>query len=195
MSGIVEAPTRGMLDLLSEPIFSGVGYGDDVVADTITETRTFLRDSSDGDSDVVFAREVTRNAGGDLLSLGAWSLSNAPGVTDITTDQADDATLTLNGPTQLTIAGENFGAEDDDIVVLVFFRQRPNAGMISPTPFRNRLRVEATIDSISAGDDEIVATITPTHICYADASLGPCQVQVFNKKRLLRSAEFDLTVV
>ena len=44
--------------LLNEPSYSATGLDDEVVDETITEVKTFLRDSADEDSYVPFDREV-----------------------------------------------------------------------------------------------------------------------------------------
>lgn len=184
-----------MKSLLAEPSLVVEGLVDDDVAVTVTETKTFLRDSADEDSDVVFTREVEKNADGEILTISKWSISNAPTVTDVVTDQDDDWNVALSGTTEFTITGSNFGAENGDLDVFVFVRQKNKVNCISPTPFGNRIRIPATIVSVSGGDDEIVAQVTLSSLYGYDPGPGPCEVAVFNHKRLLISEEFPLTVV
>lgn len=186
--------TGAMRALLNEPSVIATGFDDGNVAVTITESKTFLRNASDPDSDVIFAREIDKNADGDTLSSSVWSVANAPSITDVVTDASDDSVIFMGEETELTIAGENFGAEDADLQVLVFVRQKNRVDELSPTPFGNRIRLQAEISSVSVGDDEIVATITLSPLFGYSPGLGPCEVQVFNKKRLLVSNEFQLTV-
>ncbi len=184
-----------MASLLAEPSLIADGFADGNVDTTITETKTFLRDTTDEDSDVVFTRQIEKNADGDILSISTWSIANAPTVTDVSTDQDDDATVARSGTTELTITGSNFGAEDTDIEVYLFVRQRNKVDCIAPTPFKNRIRIPATITSISVGDDAIIAEVTLESLYGYDPGPGPCEVLVFNHKRLLVSEEFQLTVL
>jgi len=183
-----------MATLLAEPSFIAGGFGDNNVNATITETKTFLRNSADEDSDVLFTREIEKNAAGDVLSISAWSITNAPTITDVVTDQIDDATIAGLGTTGLTITGTNFGAEDGDIEVYVFVRQKNKIDCIAPTAFKNRIRIPATITNIAVGDNEITAEVTLESLYGYDPGPGPCEVLVFNNKRLLVSEEFALTV-
>lgn len=181
--------------LLNEPSYAATGVADNIIVETVVESRVFLRDSADEDSDIIFSRTIEMNADRVPLTISSWQIANAPAVTGVTTDQTDDATLSLIAPNTLTIIGENFGAEDTDIDVYVFTRQKVKVGCISPTPFNNRLRLPATVTGISVGDDEITATITFETLYGYDPAKGPCEVVVFNKKRLLISDEFDLEIV
>jgi hypothetical protein len=184
-----------MASLLAEPAYTATGINDDTIDQTVIESKVFLRSPGDEDSDVVFARTIEMNASDVPLTISTWAITNAPTITDITTDQDDDATLSLTGPNVLTITGENFGAEDADLEVLIFTRQKVKIGCIAPTPFKNRLRLPATITAVSGGDDEITATITFEPLYGYDPAVGPCEVVVFNKKRLLVSDEFNLAIV
>lgn len=182
-----------MTSLLAEPSLSTAGYADAVVDETIVETRLFLRDPADADSDVLFTREVEKNAGGDILSISAWALANEPTITDVTTDQGDNTTVALSGTTTLTITGSNFGIVSGDIQVHLYVRQKDRIDCITPTPYKNRLRIPAEL--VTVADDEIVATVTLSSLWGYNPGPGDCEVLVFHTKRLLISDEFSLTVL
>src|SRR3990167_8233223 len=112
--------TSKMHDLLNEPAFAASGANIGVSDHVVTETSTFFWDFDDGDSDVILTRDIDFDADGDTISKTRWTVTNAPTITDVVTDQTDDATVLLVGETELTITGTNFGAADADLEVVVY---------------------------------------------------------------------------
>lgn len=192
----IVSTTAAMAALLGEPSFAAAGYSDPVAAETVTEAYTFLRDPEDANSDVVFGRTVEYNAARDVLSKTIWDVTNSPTVSGIVTDQTDNKTVQKSGTSILTITGTNFGAADDDLLVVAYIPQRTRMGMLTPTAFENKLRVEATITSVNVGDTEIVATLTLQSFAKQEVGTGTVLVEVLNKKRNLRSLfNTELTLV
>lgn len=177
--------------IMQEPEYSCTGLSDDAVDATIVEIKTFLWDRANTDSDVVFSRTREVNAAGDVITASLWEVTNAPVIDDITSDLDDNSTINVDGDTILTISGSNFGANDGDLAVLVRVPVRMTAPAIkSHTVF------EAVINSVSVGDDEIVATLTLSYIFGGKVpTTGTCTVEVINTKRFLKSAQFEMTVV
>lgn len=190
------SPSINIQTLLSEPAFSTVGYTDDAVDQTVVETLTFLRNPEDEDSDVLLSRTVELNSAGVTLSRTPYALVNAPLITSVVTDQADDATVARNGTTVLTITGENFGAEDGDILVLLLVPQRTRHDTLTPTRNSNMLTFEATVTEINVGKTEITASVTLASQPRAEVDAGTASLEVVNTKRFLASGKnLDLTVV
>jgi hypothetical protein len=190
------SPSAKIQDLLSEPAFSTVGFTDDVVDQTVVETLIFLRDPEDEDSDVLLSRTVELNAAEVVLTRSAYALVNAPTITSVVTDQSDDSTIAKNGTTVLTITGENFGAEDADIQVLLLVPQRTRHDTMTPTRNGNMLMFEAAVTEINVGKTEITASVTLASQPRAEVTTGTARLEVRNTKRALASGQnLDLTVV
>jgi hypothetical protein len=188
--------TEQMKALLQEPAIDVAGLG--VEVDTATDTATFLWDSTDGDSDVVFERERGFDVNGNLIRQTAWAISNDLTVSGIATNEADPLTVSASGETQLTITGTNYGAQDDDITVILMVQPRVYAGTRNPTRGDNRIVWEASITSINVGDTQIVCTVDLSDQMFpykVPEVGGDVEVYVYNHKRKLRSAPFSLTVV
>ena len=185
--------TFNMDSLLHEPAYSCTGLTDAVVDATVVEVKTFQWDHEDADTDVVFERTKTVNADKEVISASFWSVTNAPTITDISTDQSDDATVSLNGLTTLTITGENFGAENTDLQVQVWVNANQSANV---SGVGKRLCFTADVVSVNGPKTELVATLlmTPQYGSRVPAK-GPCWIEITNSKRLLKSGSFELTVV
>lgn len=184
----------GMKALLEEPALSTDGFTDEVAAETVVETRLFLHDAENEDSDVIFSRTVVRNDARDILSSTVWSVTNAITITGIVSDQDNDETISLTEETELTIAGTNFGATDDDIVVVVKTLQHTDFPYYYTSAHSNMAIFGATL--VSVEDEEIVATVTLTKVPGLKSPIaGACTVQVLNKTRHLASEPYAFTVV
>jgi len=181
-----------MIALMKEPSFTATGFNDEVTDETIVESKTFLRDRDDEDTDVVFARTIERNADGDVLGITQWECITAPTISDVVTDQSDDSTVGLTGTTELTITGTNFGAEDADLRVILMTSPDRTRSQVPP---QTRHTIVATINSVNVGDTEIVATVSVNDNTYLkESGRGSCWVVVQNTKRLLQSKPFQLTL-
>lgn len=190
--------TAPIASLLAEPARTVTGLTDDEVAETTVDTRIFLRDEDDEDSDIIVARTVERNVALDVISETRWDIANNPMITDATTDQDVDTQVLSTGTTVLTITGTDFGADDEDLDVILILRQKATADTcLTSTGNRNRLTFPAAITSVSVGDDEIVASIRlnsqPGRVLLPGT--GHCEVQVINHKRGLVSNKFILDLV
>lgn len=182
---------KGLDETLAEPSFSATGLDNSAVFETVVESRSFLHKSSDSDSDVVVARTVELNSDHQIITATAWDVTNAPEITSVATDQDNDQHISLAGTTQITISGSNFGANDEDLAVIVSARQSPSLLYYYPS----RALYKATITSVSGGDDEIVATITLDKVLGQKApTTGPCDIYVVNTRRHLASDMVALTV-
>jgi len=183
-----------MHELMLEPAWV---FSNEVVVRTETETATFLWDSADEDSDVVLTRTTTYDAANLKVSSTVWSLSNAPTVSDVETDQTPDSEISLSGTTVLTITGTNFGEEDTDIKVFVYVQPAKNHNGPGPTPGNSRFVIEATITNIDVADQVITASLDLPRVHGAkNAAKGQCELAVQNVKRHLASTPFTaLTVV
>lgn len=179
-----------MLELMQEPAWVWTAHA---VDHTDTETATFLWDPADLDSDVVLTREVEKEADETLISATTWSVDNAPTISGVVTNQTVNTEIALSGSTTLTITGTNYGAEDEDIQVIVYTQRGDTAYGPAPGNQRDgRLAVEATITAINGGDTQITATIElPAQHGQRVASVGACEVEVRNTKRFLKSAKFS----
>ena len=191
--------TAKMADLLAEPEIITVGLG--IEDTTATDTATFLRDRTDGDSAVLFTRERAFNAIGLLIREGLWDIGNMPTLTDVTTDQTVDSEVALTGVTELTLAGTTFGVAIGDLEVLVSFPSKSTAN--GPLPFGKNSSgmhfIKAVITEVTNPDDAVAAEIVATVSLPADfggriAQVGSCQVTVKNKKRDMVSLPFSLTI-
>lgn len=187
--------TLRMSDLLDEPKLEVAGFGaEDTV---VTDTSTFLWDPDDGNTNVDMTRDRALDVNGNLVRREAWSVSNAPTITGITTDQATNTNVDFSGETVLTISGANYGAEDSDLEVLVYVQPINSPNGPSATNESRRFVVQAAISAVSVGDDEITASVTlPHQHGRKSAAKGQCEVEVRNTKRFLKSEKFTgLTVV
>ena len=179
-----------MATLMREP--SAV-YSTNPVASTQVETRTYLWDVDDSESDVVISRTVEYDAGGLVISTSHWELTNGPTVSNVTTSETDNSTVSMTGETTLTITGTNFGAEDADLRVLVYFR--PKSAQAHRTSMGTKegwLTFTATISSVNVGDTEITASINVSELRTKGkwADRGDVMVKVANVKRKLISDGF-----
>lgn len=191
------ALTAKMIELLGEPARV---YSDNAVDRTEEESATFLWDTSDLASGVVFKRTVEYDAGNLKVSSTAWALDNGIEITDVTTDATNDSVIPKDSLTTLTISGSGFKGEVSDYKVLVWVLPAGAAGATGPMfPSRGKpgIPCEATITSISNDDDEVIATVSlPNLYGGKNARKGPCTVEVIDIRRNLTTEEWvGLTVV
>jgi hypothetical protein len=176
-----------MHELMIEPAWV---FSNEAVARTETETATFLWDSADADSNVVLTRDTEYDAANLPVSSTAWSVTNAPTVTGVTTDQTINTEVSLSGTTVLTITGTNYGAADADLEVYLAVQRRGSVNGPHPgSRADGRILVKATVTAVNVGDTEITASIVlPNQYGGLIAAAGVCEVQVRNVKRHLKSA-------
>ena len=182
--------------LLNEPSYIADGLTDDAVAETITETKTFLRNPEEANSNVALSRTVERNASQEIISSSAWAVTTCPIITDIETDQANDETIALDGETVLTITGSNFGEDPADLTVIVRVVQDNKFPHYFVSPNAQMATYVASITSVDGAQEVITASITfSPEQDFRRPTTGRCRVQVLNRLRHLASDPFDLTTV
>lgn len=184
-----------MAALMQEP---ATVYSNNAVAQTETETKTFLWDVDDEDTDVVLSRTVEYDATPAKVSETAWAVTTAPTISGVVSDNATNTHISLAGETTLTITGTNFGAEDEDLRVFV---HAPLTGVGSgPHPVVVRLgnnplrEVPCVISAVNVGDTEITAVVDFSDFRAhggAVVTTGACLIEVRNVKRRLRSDRFE----
>ena len=194
-----------MGSLLKEPALAVTGFGVEAVA--VVDTKTFLRDPTDADTDVIFTGGRGFDAAGELVRVDAWELTNDPTITAITTDQPTNTEIRLTGTTTLTILGNTFGAAVGDIQVIAHVLPADTAN--GPAPYNrkriadNRMPVATVItasanldDAAPPGNASITATIVmPRKWGAKNAAVGAVEISVHNTKRMLVSERFTgLTV-
>lgn len=190
-----------MANLMQEP---AMVFSNEVVARTETETATFLWDTTDADTNVVLTRDTEYDASDLVVSHTAWSLSNGPTISAVTTDQANNDEVGISGVTTFTITGTNYGAADDDLQVLLWVsiadtHRGPHPAAATSKYADGRGLVRATITAVNVGDTEITATIDMSALQvhgHMRPGLGDCLIEVRNSKRKLVSDRFaGLTIV
>lgn len=195
-------PTPEMVTLLRTPAFEAAGLG--ALDLTVTETYTFERVDGNSASEVIFEREREYDADFQTLSWSKWSVTNTPTIDDIETDQAINTTALANGTTILTITGSNFGAEVEDIQVMVRVVPKVVAGttVMSRTvdnlaTFRADILSGVDTDDAAGGAELTCSLLLEMKHRDIVPTVGTrMQVSVINTLRLLQSSpDNDITLV
>lgn len=183
-----------LLSLLDQPAVSTTGFTDDVVDETVSYTYSFEMELDDEDSVILVTRDVEYNAARDKLSESRPIVANAPTIVDITTDADNDDEIPLNTLCTLTVEGSTFGADINDLVLVVkpFGIDTVNGKV----PFAEGLKYPCEITGGGDLDDDSGgAALTATVFLsskerYKSVRPGPVEIYLLNTKRGIRSSPF-----
>ena len=107
--------------------------------------------------------------------------------------------MRLNGVSELTITGTNFGANDDDLEVLISAPitdgcRGPHPSVVTNTTQDSLKYIKCPIVSVNGAKTEIVATVDMSDFrVYGGVvvTVGDCAIEVRNNARRLKSDRFE----